>query len=249
MTIIEKVFLKQSMKLLRNTLASILLALNVLSNGGVGFLGIQQVSAAQTFATWNPSDKNANVVLSGGNLTATTTSGNYSSVRSTIGVSSGKHYFEYKYTTIVGNDAMPGIALSTMSLADAQYPGLAATSWGVYTPTGNKLHNGTNVAYGTAYAVNDVVMIALDMDNGKVWWGKNGTWFNSGDPAAGTNAAFTSGITGTMYAAVCVNSNMPIVVANFGATAMAYTAPTGFRQGLYTGSADSPFDFASFFGW
>ena len=52
----------------------------------------------------------------------------------------------------------------------------------------------TETAYGTALTANvaAIIMCALDLDNGKVWWGKDGTWFNSGDPAAGTNAAFTS---------------------------------------------------------
>ena len=50
--------------------------------------------------------------------------------------------------------------------------------------------NTTN--YGDTWRSNgDIIGCALDMDNGKVWWSKNGTWQNSGDPAAGTNAAFT----------------------------------------------------------
>ena len=30
------------------------------------------------------------------------------------------------------------------------------------------------------------------MDNGKIWLGENGTWFASGDPAAGSNAMYTN---------------------------------------------------------
>ena len=33
----------------------------------------------------------------------------------------------------------------------------------------------------------DIVMVALDYDNGKIWYGKNGTFYNSGNPATGTN--------------------------------------------------------------
>ena len=33
-------------------------------------------------------------------------------------------------------------------------------------------------------------MIALDLDNKKIWFGENGTFFNSGDPAGGSNEAF-----------------------------------------------------------
>ena len=43
------------------------------------------------------------------------------------------------------------------------------------------------------------MMFALDLDNSKVYFGKNGTWFNSGDPAAGTNPAFSDVLTNKFY--------------------------------------------------
>lgn len=193
-----------------------------------------KAAASNNYTTWNPSDKNAGITLSNGNLTVSTSTTNYVQVRSTLGVSSGKHYWEFAYSSVVLNDAMIGIANGSMSLANGNYVGLDSNGWGIYTPTGNKLHAGANVAYGSVTGTG-VIMIALDMDNGKIWWGLNGTWFNSGDPAAGTNAAYTSGITGTMYACVTViSTNEPTGTANFGATTMSYTAPSGFRQGLYS---------------
>ena len=41
----------------------------------------------------------------------------------------------------------------------------------------------------SSYTDGDIVMVAMDLDNNKAYWGKNGTWVNSGDP--------TSGATGT----------------------------------------------------
>ena len=38
-----------------------------------------------------------------------------------------------------------------------------------------------------SFSDNDIVMFALDCDNRKLWLGRNGTWINSGDPAAGSN--------------------------------------------------------------
>ena len=35
---------------------------------------------------------------------------------------------------------------------------------------------------------NDIIMLAMDRDNGKFWFGVNGTWDNSGNPATGNNA-------------------------------------------------------------
>jgi hypothetical protein len=41
-------------------------------------------------------------------------------------------------------------------------------------------------AFGTI-SVGTVLMIAVDFDAAKLWLGMDGTWRNSGDPAAGTN--------------------------------------------------------------
>ena len=39
-----------------------------------------------------------------------------------------------------------------------------------------------------------------------------------------------SGLTGTLYPMLVVNSTSATIVANFGATAMTYTAPSGYNQ-------------------
>jgi len=89
-------------------------------------------------------------------------------------------------------------------------------------------------------SVNDIVGIALDMDNGKLWFSKNGTFVNSGDPAAGTGS-YTTGITGTLYPAL---SNIGSTGAadgdaNFGQRPFAYSAPSGFKA-LCTANLDTP---------
>jgi hypothetical protein len=69
-----------------------------------------------------------------------------------------------------------------------------------------------------------VVMVAYS--NGKIWFGKNGTWMNSGNPAAGTGAVDTGVSTSkTWLPYFGYNSNW---TANFGQRAFAYTPPTGF---------------------
>jgi hypothetical protein len=56
-----------------------------------------------------------------------------------------------------------------------------------------KYPSGQSVSTGVTAGNNDIIMIALDSGSGKVWFGKNGTWFNSGNPATGTNGVdFTS---------------------------------------------------------
>ena len=54
------------------------------------------------------------------------------------------------------------------------------------------VHDNANVltSFGPAISENDIIMVALDLDNGKCWWGVNGTWLDSGSgtgvPASGT---------------------------------------------------------------
>lgn len=175
------------------------------------------------YCTFNPL-ANGGVTLSNGNLTSTFGAAQ-KSVLSTIGVSSGKWYWESTLTT-VGSDTQVGIANSTSVLGN--YLGQNADGWSVVTFNGNRLNNSSQSSYGSAFSNGDVAMFALDMDSGKWWVGKNGTWFSSGDPVAGTNFAH-SGLTGVMFPALgcfATDGNHSI---NFGQRAFAYTAPSGFK--------------------
>ena len=56
---------------------------------------------------------------------------------------------------------------------------------------------GGTVNYGSQASLNDIIMCAFDLDNGKIWFGKNGTWFNApgtsnaGVPNTGANAGLS----------------------------------------------------------
>jgi hypothetical protein len=145
----------------------------------------------------------------------------------TIGVSSGKYYWEVTNTNLTSSSTYTTIGISkavTVNEAGTNI-GSDANSYVYYSQNGNKLNNGTQVAYGAAYVSNDIVGVALDLDNGKLFFSKNGTWQASGDPAAGTNAAYT-GLSGTFQPAISeLNSTIDI---NFGQRPFTYTPPTGF---------------------
>jgi hypothetical protein len=79
---------------------------------------------------------------------------------------------------------------------------------------------------GGGYGNGDTIMVAYK--NGSIWFGKNGTWLESGNPGAGTNAIATdidTSIAWSPYAGY--NSSF---TANFGggANGFQYTVPTGF---------------------
>jgi len=177
------------------------------------------------FATFNAINKPSSHTLSNDNLTTAITS--VGGIDSTIGVSSGKWYCEVTLST-VGTDTQLGVTNITNGYVSA-YLGQYATSWGCITFNGNRIHNGSQSAYGSSFSNGDVGMIALDMDTGKWYCGKNGTWFDSGNPVTGTNPAHT-GLTGVMKFAIGSNSSSGNHSINFGQRPFAYTPPTGFKK-------------------
>lgn len=149
----------------------------------------------------------------------------------------GKRYWT---TTHVSGDITKGFAYGIC--AATYVPGLHGTTffadtvdgWGYMTDRGAKRHgNGSGwdeVAWGPVLSSGAHLMVAYDEATGSLWFGMNGTWFASGDPATGTNPAYT-GITGDVYP--CESNGTANTSwtfrANFGNTTFAYPAPTGFE--------------------
>jgi len=148
---------------------------------------------ANVFATLNPLVLlNDNLVLSGGNLTASKASGSATaSYFSTLGASSGKYYWEAKCIATGASDGWIGIGQDrTLRTNNGDYPGDNTYAVAV-GHTGNLRYSGSNVGSYTAssWTAGDIISVALDLDNNYVYFAKNGTWMNSGVP--------TSGATGT----------------------------------------------------
>ena len=80
--------------------------------------------------------------------------------------------------------------------------GKNANDWGYRANDGDYRNNGSNVSYGNSYAVGDIIGVALDLDNNKLYFSKNGTFQNSGDP--------TSGATGTGAISITAPSSTPL---------------------------------------
>ena len=173
---------------------------------------------------WDPAFLDSLVALSNNNLTATKTSGGHATgaTRSVQSRSSGKWYFEVSKDNIIG----PGVGVCTGSMSTASNVGDTSASWGLITGWGGKYHAASSNSYGSGFSAGDIVMVAVDLDNGRIWWGKNGSWFASGDPAAGTNAAY-SNLSGAIYAAVSPGPTPGSATAQFAAP-FAHTPPAGF---------------------
>lgn len=182
------------------------------------------------YCTWNPLDSNTSKPTNG-NLRVGHNAGE--GTRATQFNSVGKWYYEFQYDTITSGADL-GIATSAASLGT--YPGAGATSYGFSPNTGNKNNAGVGAAYGASHTTSDVVSVAYDLDNGKIWWAKNGVWQASGDPAAGTNAAYT-GLAGAFAPMLGIDpgGGGNGGYANFGQRPFAYTPPAGFKA-LHTGN-------------
>ena len=175
------------------------------------------------YAVVNPLSLASSTTLSEANLKGV--SSTFNNLQSgTVAVSSGKWYWELTFGGSLGMvGIVPASAPPTTDL------GYTATSYGYRSSNGNKYNNGSATAYGNTYTTNDVIGVALDLDNGKLFFSKNNTWQNSGDPAAGTNAAFT-GLSGSfMPAAGTPDTTAATWYWNFGQRAFSYTAPSGFK--------------------
>jgi hypothetical protein len=169
-----------------------------------------QDTPANVFATLNPLDKGytGTIVLSNGNTTTEVSSGagDYG-LRSTLGVSSGKYYWEAKIVTsntlTVGDMDARLIFSMNDGTPTADFYGVQRYS----DSATNTYDDGSFVSQNTAMwggiTSSDIISFAVDLDNGKIFLAKNGTYKdqsgNTGDPAAGTNPTFTISDTTKTY--------------------------------------------------
>lgn len=187
-------------------------------------LGIVAGAKRRTYATWNPSDKGSAVTLSNGNLTAVGVIAN-GTVRSTIGKSSGKWYWELASpTTTTANRPNVGIGTSAASLTN--FVGSDASGWAFCSAEAKKYNNNIGAAFGSGFtAVSSYVGFALNMDAGTIELFVDG---------ASKGVMFT-GLTGIIYPMTSGNSSAgaATTVANFGATPFKGVVPPGFEPGVF----------------
>jgi len=161
----------------------------------------------------------ANTTYSLGNTKyQSSTAGTYSQQASTLAPSSGKWYAEM-YVNTVGNLNFlclvgdVGVSNTTNNYA---YPNRTSNGGMGYAHSGLVRFNGSDTSSGySTYTDGDIIQIAFDIDNTKVWFGKNNTWQNSGDPANGTNASYTTWT--TTYSSLPKNWHVAGNIGNTGA--------------------------------
>ena len=162
-------------------------------------------TCTNNFCTLNPLYKQDHA-FSEGNLGYTSSASDWDSAPGTIAVSSGKWYVEMKITGDAG-----GVTRSVLGLCDERDGNIVAESeFGLTSSvvgdtvgyTSGTIHKNSSDTGATAasFAVNDIIGMYVDLDNGKVYFSKNGTMQNSGDPTSGsTGTGAISITTGATY--------------------------------------------------
>jgi hypothetical protein len=204
-------------------------------------------SPRTTFMTFDGAP--SSVTLSNGNLTVTHPNTSIAGVNSSdfagpaisqLGV---KQYFEITLQTSILNGNSIGYMTPTDPVTASPATAgnnktgvvLGSSSSIVYTPNG--INTGKDLG---GVAANDVIGVAADMDNMRLWFRKNGGNWNgdpSANPATGTGGVVAS-IRQPYTAFVAFAAGGPstdTMKGNFGQTTFAFTAPSGFSAPDATG--------------
>ena len=165
------------------------------------------------YATLNPLSKTGQTI-SNGNLTFSSsagTSGQAAAPTFAVG-SSGKWYWEVQITTTPQNQTEECIGV-------VNDIGTPATLQRAYNSAGQYFNGTSWVAYGSAWAINDVIGIAIDVTNSEITFYKNNT--SQGVKTFAWNANGNCTLRLGSSAATTYQ-------ANFGQRPFTYTPPSGF---------------------
>lgn len=173
---------------------------------------------------WNPADKTSGIILSNSNFTAGHAAGQ-GGVRSLNYKSAGKWYVEFLNSGYGGGGFVIGVARSAANLSN--FIGSDSNGWGC-DHSGNCYTSGARVgSLSSGPSLNVRMGMAIDLDNGKLWYHTGGTW--TGNPAGGSGSVF-SGITGNIFLALTCSYYRPGTIYT-DPTLQAYSAPAGFTAG------------------
>lgn len=189
----------------------------------------------------------SSITLSEGGQNFLNSAGSQDKAIGTMFPQHGKWYWEVKW---VSGSSGGQVGLSQCDVGSNEELGNnnssgQGISLGYRSHDGNTYKNSTLTSYGNSWSSGDVIGVAWDVDNGKIYFAKNNTWQNSGDPtsgATGTGAAYTLSITGPNgggYAPAVCNEGSSLYEARFDEAKWDYTAPTGFKA-LCTANMDEP---------
>jgi len=190
---------------------------------------------SNVYCTMNSLDNHfASSTFTNGNNTVQTTGGNYTWNTSTLGLTTGKWYWEVKYEAKSNADNFNLIGIAERPTeSSTQFLGgvTAIANYGYYSDNGGVFaKSGSTTSYGNTYTVGDIIGVALDLDNNKLYFHKNGTYQNSGVP--------TSGSTGTGAISIDAVSSLTfgqyfVAAGDYGGGSFNVTNSFNFGNGFF----------------
>jgi len=169
-----------------------------------------------------------NTTFANGNLFANIPASNtYGRAFGNIPIKSGKWYWEVYYNQAGGNGNYLYVGLQDPE--SGFYRAVRGSDGEQYPNTG-----GTAVRFATG----DIINVAVDLDAGKWYIGRNGTYWYSGNPVAGTGFVHSDLISAN--ASTPIDGLVPLFYnatsgatqqfsVNFGQQPLSYTPPTGYK--------------------
>ena len=181
-----------------------------------GTLTNTQDNPDNNFCTINPlDDYYQESTYSNGNTKVVTESGSavYAFNTATMGVNSGKWYWEVKYTnSTAGGAFFYGVAAEMATSASTEL-GQTVNQIGLLNNDTTRTNN-TATAFGAgSYTTGDIMMCALDMTNSRIFFGKNGVWMT---PSAGSGGGPTDGTGNVALPTAVASTPMGVYVPAFG---------------------------------
>ena len=154
-----------------------------------------------------------------------------------------KWYAEFDFKTNYHASSVYGMIAVNTKTTDGGFSNRLNPGFGVGMSGDSGYKDGSLYVSGGQFApdfrtTGGYMMWAYDAATRNVWIGKDGTWYNSGDPANGTNPTITL-TAGNEYILSISSFGSTVGFANFGQMPFIYTVPTGFSA-LQTNNLPEP---------
>ena len=181
------------------------------------------------YCTWNPINKASSITTSDGNLKAQLGSTGHVMITGTMGMTSGKYYWEVVTNgwNTSNQGPMVGVVGDTHDIS-TQAGGSPSI---LFRAGGERMVDGTTTTGHSTFTAGDVIGVALDLDNNTITWYKNGTQLHQ---YTSVDASVTAWLPAWKDSDGGGNA-----VANWGQRPFSQTVPTGFKT-LCTTNLDDP---------
>ena len=184
---------------------------------------ISDTQPVGNYCTLNPLSSNLATKPQEGNLYFNTDPSDNAFYIGTMGVSSGKWYWEYQVTS-----QYCSMGVTQLSYSYGYFP-TSSGSLAYANYSGTKYNNGTSGGSYITVANGDKIGIALDLDSGTITMYKNNV----------SQGVMYSGLSGTFFPLLGGPNGWGAGYVNFGQRPFAYTPPTGHKAICTTNLSDS----------